>query len=180
VISRTFRHGSKSYDIVEYILNVLFPGRRDLIILDLTYGKGRFYRKVRHRIGRLIGVDIYRHDWEVRPDVFYQMSCQEFASRVIRGEIELPRADLIVVDPPWDTKKRGLSAVPGLRRMPYHVYANPASIVYAGVALAKRLSAPLLYRYVEPLKCNHILAIRSEVKVFGRRGFVYYGVCKAF
>jgi hypothetical protein len=180
VISRTFRHGVKSYDVIEYVFNILFPARRGLVVVDLTYGRGRFYRKVRSRIGTLVAVDIYRHDWEVEPDVFYQMTCQEFTSRVIRGEIELPRADLVVVDPPWDTLRRGLSGVPGLARMPYHMYARPLNIIHAGMALAKHMNTLLVYRYKELLRCNHIITVRAEVKVFERRGWVYYGVCKAF
>jgi hypothetical protein len=174
----TFKHGIKSYDVVEYIFNILFPARYDLTVVDLTYGKGRFYKKVRHRINMLIGVDILRHDWEVKPDVFYTMSCQEFTAKVLKGEMQPPRADLIVVDPPWDTTKRGLSTVPiRLLEMPYHMYVKPSDIVYTAMVLSKHLRIPLLYRYREPLKCNKVIDARAEVKLFGTRGFVYYGVC---
>lgn len=174
----TLRHGAKSYDIVEHMFNILFPARYDLVVVDLTYGKGRFYRKVRHRIKMLVAVDILKHDWEVKPDVFYIMPCQEFVARVFRGEIKLGSVDIVVVDPPWNTRKRGLPTIPiGLLRMPYHMYVNPADIIYTGIALARRLNTLLLYRYKEPLKCDKVVGVSAEVKVFGKRGFVYYGVC---
>lgn len=179
-----FKHGFKSYDIIEYILNTLFPMRHDLIILDLTYGKGRFYRKTRHRIRKLIAVDIYRHEWEVKPDVFHQMPCQYFTTGVIENKIQIPPVDLIVVDPPWNREKRGKTTVDvGIARMPYHMYVNSTYIIYTGVKLARHLNTLLLYRYKEPLSCKHVLNVRAEVKFFRRSGFVHYGVCdysKAF
>jgi hypothetical protein len=175
----TFKHGFKSYDIIEYILNTLFPMRYDLTILDLTYGKGRFYRKVRHRIKKLIAVDIYRHEWEVKPDMFYLMPCQFFTMEVIEGKIQLPVIDLIVVDPPWNKEKRGPPSIQvSITRMPYHMYVNSAHIIYSGIRLARRLNTLLLYRYKEQLKCNHIVSINAEVKFFRKEGCVHYGVCK--
>jgi hypothetical protein len=174
----TFKHGEMSYNIIEHIFNILFPARYDLVVVDLTYGKGRFYRKVRHRIETLIAVDILKHDWEVKPDMFYTMPCQEFVMKVLKGEIELSNIDMVVVDPPWNTRKRGLPTIPiGVLKMPYHMYVNPDNIIYAGMALAKRLNTLLLYRYKEPLKCNRIIDVKAEVKIFGMKGLVYYGVC---
>jgi hypothetical protein len=68
VVTLVFRHGVRSYEIIDVLLSKLFPGRADLVVVDLTYGVGRFYRLCRGRIARLIAVDTVKHVWEVEPD----------------------------------------------------------------------------------------------------------------
>jgi len=176
-----FKHGVKSYEIVDYILAKLFPNRSDLVIVDLTYGLGRFYRYSRKRIKQIIAVDIAKYSWEVAPTVFYEMPCQVFVEKIIKNEIALPgNIDLVVVDPPWSHEKRGV--VPkdvGYAMMPYHLkHVDSKSIIDATLQLARHLHAPLLYRYKEPIACDHIIIAKAEVKIIKSKGVVYYGVCK--
>jgi hypothetical protein len=174
-----YKHGVKSYEIVKRLLGYIYAGR-PLDIVDLTYGVGRFYRLSRPMIGRIIAVDIEKHRWEIEPTVFYQMDCRVFVNRVLRGEIELGGVDVIVVDPPWSSEKRGVRPRrTGISSLPYHitgVYSK--SIVQASIRLSRALSKPLLYRYKEPLPCSHLIQAVAEVKMMNNRGWVYYGVCR--
>jgi hypothetical protein len=170
-----FRHGSKSYEIIEMLLNKV--GFKKLSVVDLTYGVGRFYRLSRRRITRLVGVDIIKHPWEVVPDEFYLMSSEAFVCKVLRGEIKLERPDLIVVDPPWSSTKRGVAAKGlGISNLPYHVRANPNTIIWAATKLASSFRSPLLYRYCRPLPYQHLVAAVAEVKIMRNQGLIYYGI----
>jgi len=174
------RHGVKSFEIVDLLLSKVFPNRGDLVVVDLTYGYGRFYRLARKRIEYIIGVDIEKHEWEVAPSIFYQMPCQVFVEKVIRNEIVLPsKVNLVVVDPPWSHEKRGKIAQQiGVSSMPYHLkHIDSRSIIDAATKLAKHLSTLLLYRYKEPLSCKHIIMAKAEVKIIRNKGVVHYGVC---
>jgi hypothetical protein len=173
-----YRHGVKSYEVVRKLLGYVYAGR-PLSVVDLTYGVGRFYRLSRPMIGRIVAVDVARHRWEVEPTVFYQMDCRVFVDRALRGEIALGDVDLVVVDPPWSHEKRGVAArETGVSRQPYHMAGvDSRSIVEAAALLSRTLGKPLLYRYREPLKCNHIAQAVAEVKMIRNRGHVYYGVC---
>jgi hypothetical protein len=174
-----FKHGVKSYEIIYRLLKELYSvyGRR-LSIVDLTYGYGRFYRLSRHLISKLVGVDVVRYDWEVVPDVFYQMDCRVFVSKVLRGELSI-EPDLIVVDPPWSHEKRGVMARKiGISNMPYHIKdIDSTTIINTAVKLAKHYSVPLLYRYKEALNYNHIILAEAEVKIIRNTGKVFYGIC---
>lgn len=173
-----YRHGAKSYEIVRRLLGFVYAGR-PLSVVDLTYGAGRFYRLSRPMIGRIIAVDIARHRWEVEPTVFYQMDCRVFVDMALRGETALGDVDLVVVDPPWSHEKRGVAArETGVSRQPYHMAGvDSRSIVDVAALLSRTLGKPLLYRYREPLQCNHIAQAVAEVKMIRNRGHVYYGVC---
>jgi hypothetical protein len=173
-----YRHGAKSYVIVRRLLGYVYSGQ-PLNIVDLTYGVGRFYRLSKPMIGRIIAVDIERHKWEVKPTVFYHMDCRIFVDRVLKGEIELGGVDVIVVDPPWSSEKRGVRPKrTGISSLPYHisgVYSK--SIVQAAIRLSRTLGKPLLYRYKEPLACDHLVQVIAEVKMMNNTGYIYYGIC---
>jgi hypothetical protein len=174
----TFKHGVKSYEIIRYLVDSVFTGRSDLIVIDLTYGLGRFYRLVRSRIKELVGVDIVKHDWEVTPDKFYLMDCRKFVSQVIKGMIQVNKPDLIVVDPPWSSEKRGrFPRSTGVSNMPYHMNTDSKLIIRVAVELAKHLNTSLLYRYSDMLNYEHIIHVISEVKMMGNVGRVHYGIC---
>jgi hypothetical protein len=175
-----FKHGVKSYEIVNALLSTCFPNRL-LTVIDLTYGVGRFYRLARSRVKLLIGVDVVKHQWEVQPDIFYQMPCQQFVAKVLRGEIALPSIDLVVTDPPWSQEKRGfLPKGLGIGDMPYHLeFVDSRSIINAALLLARHLNTPLLYRYKEPLSCRHIARVEAEVRIIKNKGIIYYGICEA-
>ena len=174
------RHGTRSYEIVDTLMSKLFPNRADLVVVDLTYGVGRFYRLARKRISQLIAVDIEKHEWEVKPDIFYQMPCQLFVEKVVKREISLPRTSLVVVDPLWSIEKRGrFPSGTGVSSLPYHIkYVDSRSIIVYALRLAKHLNTLLLYRYREPLPCEHVARVEVVVNMMMNRGVVYYGVCK--
>ena len=162
------------------MLAYVFPNRYDLVVVDLNFGLGRFYRKARKRITNLIGVDILKHEWETKPDVFYQMPSQLFVYKVIKGEIELPQhVDLVVVDPPWSQEKQGVFPREiGISHMPYHVKnVNTNAIIMAAKKLAAHLHAKLLYRYKECLTCNHIIRVDAKVTIMNNKGVIHYGIC---
>ena len=173
-----YRHGIKSYVIVRRLLGYVYNGR-PLSIIDLTYGVGRFYRLSKPMIGKIVAVDIERHKWEVKPTMFYQMDCRIFVDMVLRGEIDLGDVDIVVVDPPWSAEKRGtIPRETGVSKQPYHLReVDSRSIINATLRLSGALNKPLLYRYKEPLKCNHLVLVVAEVKMMYNRGNVHYGIC---
>jgi hypothetical protein len=177
-LNLVYRHGVKSYEIVRKLLGYIYNGR-PLNIIDLTYGVGRFYRLSRTMIGRIVAVDIKRYEWEVEPTIFYQMDCRVFVDRVLKGEIELGDVDIVVVDPPWSAEKRGVMArEAGISRQPYHLKGvDSKSIIHAALRLSEALDKPLLYRYREPLPCNHLVLAVAEVKMMYNKGYIYYGIC---
>ena len=177
-LNLVYRHGVKSYEIVRKLLGYLYNGR-PLNIVDLTYGVGRFYRLSRTMIGRIIAVDIKKHEWEVEPTIFYQMDCRVFVDKVLKGEIGLGDVDIVVVDPPWSHEKRGVMArEAGISRQPYHLKGvDSKSIIHAALRLSEAFNKPLLYRYREPLPCNHMVLVAAEVKMIYNKGQIYYGIC---
>jgi hypothetical protein len=173
-----YKHGTKSYEIVRKLLGYVHAGQ-PLNIVDLTYGVGGFYRLSRSMIGRIIAVDITKHRWEVEPTTFYLMDCRVFVNMVLRGEITLGDVDLVVVDPPWSSEKRGTKPrETGVSKQPYHMRGvDSRSIIQAAIKLSKALGRPLLYRYKEPLICSHLVQAVAEVKMMYNKGYIYYGVC---
>jgi len=164
----------RSYSVMLYIFRLLgFPvGVR---ILDLTYGVGRFYRKIRE-IYRpfIVGVDVARHRWEVEPDVFIQKDCRELSIDEVKqyGDI-----DVVVVDPPWSHTKRGkVSNEASYSKMPFHIPGvDPYQIIYAATRITRELGAPLIARFAEPIQGSDIV-IKNSVVVFNRRGAIYYSI----
>ena len=172
-----FKHGVKSYEIVEKLVNHVYPAGK-LTILDLTFGVGRFYRKIRDRIRRLIAVDIAKYDLEVAPDEFHLMDAYTFTSKVMNGELKIDKPDLIVIDPPWSQTKRGcFPRLTGISHLPYHMRGVDISqIICAAIALSKHFKTPILYRYKERLPYNHLVHAEAEVKIMGKTGIIHYGV----
>jgi len=174
------RQGVASWKIVDIIMSELFSDRIEGIkVIDLTYGLGRFYRIARRHIKQLIAVDIQRLDWEVCPDIFYQMDLRVFVKKALDGELNIDSADLVVVDPPWSVEKRGTDKLSSIKNLQHYTIAAPSqSLIWSAAALAKHLQAPLLYRYKELINCNHIIKVIYDVNIFGNKGKVFYGVCK--
>jgi hypothetical protein len=165
------KHGVKSYQVVKRIFDML--GVKDAFVIDLTYGTGRFWRLVRRRISFLVGVDIQRLNWEVKPDIFYLTDSRWFSTFY-----NPPRKPtLIAVDPPWSSEKRGSPPqYTGVTNRPYHLRVQSFDLVIAALRLSKRLEAPILYRFKEKLPYPHILHLEVEVTMMGNRGIVHYGV----
>lgn len=71
-------------------------GDVNIVVLDTTYGEGRFYGAFRPLL--LLGTDIKIHNWVVKPDWFSLVPSWS-AWRMVDKLMVSP--DLIVVDPPW-------------------------------------------------------------------------------
>jgi len=171
----------KSYDIVFMLLYRLYRelwlGRDTVRLLDLTYGRGRFYRRVPRNRYYIVGVDIARHEWEVEPDEFYLGSSIDFVDDIISGRKTIVEPDVIVVDPPWSHEKRGrMPSGLGISSMPYHMRGiSSREIIGAANRLRKHYGVPLIYRYKEPLEGSCVI-VRHNIQVFRSRGTIYYGI----
>jgi len=166
----------KSYTVMLDIFRMLQLPYRP-VVLDLTYGTGRFYWKIVEEYEpEIIAVDIVRHEWEIRPDVFIQKDARTLSLNDVQA---YGKIDLVVVDPPWSHLKRGVvSPLAGYSKQPYHMkHVDPYSIINKAIELAGELRSTLVARFKEPLGCADIL-IRDRVVVFGRRGVVYYSICR--
>jgi len=171
---KTLNISGKSYTVMLHIFKLLgFPiGVR---ILDMTYGRGRFYRRIKEVYKPfIIGIDIIRHEWEVEPDIFIQRDCRSITIDEVR---QYGRIDVVVVDPPWNHVKRGyMSDRLGISDMPYHMPSTePYQIIYAAMRIARGLGVPLVARFMEPI-CGADIVVRNSVSVFGSRGAVYYSI----
>jgi len=165
----SYGNGTASYDIVYRVFRELRLCSRSTVVLDLTYGVGRFYRKVKRYCGcYLIGVDITQHEWEVEPDEFYRADACSFT-------YTLP-VSIVVVDPPWSASKRG--AFPkglGISHLPYHVKTDDEALIRCALHKATALGVPLLARWKKPLDGAKLLAV-SNVTIMGNKGNIYYSV----
>jgi len=165
-----FPHRTASYDIILYIFRELrLPiGVR---VLDLTYGVGRFYRKVINEFKPyIIGVDIARHEWEVPPAEFYLTDARYFNQPV--------EADVVVVDPPWSAEKRGVMARhTGISALPYHMPAKPEQLIRAARSTAHRLRVPLIAKYYKPVEPASLLIVHN-ITMMRHESRVYYSVIR--
>ena len=66
-------------------------------MLDLTYGLGSFYEKCPNLM--IIGNDIAKWDWVVKPAIFHQMDAYKMISK-FNGKV-----DAVVIDPPYRTER---------------------------------------------------------------------------
>lgn len=159
----------KSYDIMLLLFKYLkLP--YNVRVLDLTYGKGRFYRKIINNYRPyIIGVDIEKHEWEVAPSEFHQMDMRQFNANV--------DVDVVVVDAPWSHEKRGVAPkYTGISNMPYHMKGvSSIELTEHAIAIAKKLGVPLIYKYKEPIP-NSCLVVINTIVYMMHRSSIYYGV----
>jgi len=165
---------ARSYNVMLSIFRLLgFP--TGIRILDLTYGIGRFYRKIKVVYKPIIiAIDIRKYKWEVIPDIFLQKDANTLSIADIR---QYGKIDVVVADPPWSHTKRGVvSSEIAYSKLPYHLPGtDPIQIVNKAIEIAQTLNVPLIVRYKEPLP-NSDIVIRNSVVVFKRRGYVYYSI----
>ena len=121
------------------------PDYRGLKVLDLTFGEGRFWKAFDGLFRPyIVGIDIRKLKWHVRPDMFYRDEAWDWRVHVYRP---IWRADLVVADPPWSPYRRGND-----RRKHYDMHSmvgTPLGILRAGLAAAKHFRCPLLVHYKE-------------------------------
>jgi hypothetical protein len=112
-------------------------------VLDVTYGRGRFYCYKRPRL--LVGADPKAWDWIVEPDIFIPKPV--WALRRVLGALGLS-FDVMVVDPPaWGDKRYN-------RRGEYSYAVGSAKTILAeAVKLAAGQGVPyILVHYQETLE----------------------------
>jgi hypothetical protein len=128
-------------------------------VLDVTYGRGRFYKVYRPEY--LAGADPVKWDWIVKPDQFHQKTVFQLHREVMDGlRIDV---DTVVVDPPrWNMKRYN-------RRDVYnYLVGTPTSIILHAAETARILNAKhLLLHYNRVMEISEIEHI-VEFKWFAR------------
>jgi hypothetical protein len=107
------------------------------IVVDVTYGKGRFYTIYRPKF--LIGIDVKKWKWIIAPDKFYNCTVWQFYNMLRRKEIDINYADVVVADPPrWHEHKH--------RRSEYnYIIGSPKLIIYYAYNVAELLNARYIF-----------------------------------
>ena len=122
------------------------------MVLDLTYGEGRFWKAFGLLKPYIIAIDIHRLKWHVIPDEFYQTAAWRW-----RHVVKHQHIDLVVVDPPWAEWRRGWD-----RRGHYLLnkcLGSPKAIIDAAVDASRHYNAYLLIHYRERVVPNNMLPI---------------------
>lgn len=139
-----------SAKIIEDLIRPLSP-----VVLDVTYGKGRFYYFYRPRL--LVGSDPYRWEWIVEPDAFYQLTVWALFDKLRKGEIRLPDGiTLVVVDPPRWTRctyrnREEFSSLIGTARLIIQYAYRTAQLLGATYMLLHYNTVPQLEK-AQPVK----------------------------
>jgi len=169
----------KSYDIMYMLLYRVYRelGINGIMrLVDLTYGRGRFYRRFPRGKLYIIAIDPYRHEWEVEPDEYHQVTAAEYVDSIVNGGRGIT-LDVIVVDPPWSHEKRGRSPrYTGISSMPYHQRGvRSYDIISSALDLRKHYGVPLIYRYKEPITGTTVL-VKHNIVFMRNKGTIYYGI----
>jgi len=109
---------------------------KQLKVLDLTYGEGRFWVALPQAV--VIGFDIRRLEWRRKPARFFLESCENWRTRVPNEEF-----DLIVADPPFSPYKRGWE-----KRGHYTDNGNIALILNEARKASEHFCAPMLIHFM--------------------------------
>jgi len=110
------------------------------LVLDLTYGEGRFWYATNYLV---YGVDIKRLAWVKEPFVFIKDSLYNIWGY---PDVVSQPFDLVVVDPPFTKHKH--------RRTHYRVSGSlkeAYNMVLFAIDLAQTLGKPLLVHFREPI-----------------------------
>ncbi len=127
----------------------LLPGVPRLVIVDLTYGRGKFWSCLPVRPRLLVGYDIRLLEWTTRPDLFRLAPAWTAVTDYAKGL--LPAPDIVAIDPPWQTCHSGNGCRPVGRRN-HHFRASraigsPETILNAGARLAREAGSLILAHY---------------------------------
>ena len=99
-----------------------------LVVLDVTYGVGNFYRAWHPKV--LIGSDVKIWRWEIAPDVFILQPSWNVWWTLLKLNI---KPDIIVIDPPWSSNShRG-------RTWYNYSFGTPEQILRGGLESAAKL-----------------------------------------
>jgi hypothetical protein len=122
-----------------YVISLILSTINAQEVVDVTYGKGRFYAIYRPRY--LVGADPKKWGWIVEPDEFYQVPVWK-----LLGILNCC-ADVVVCDPPnWNTD------VKYNRRDEYsYIIGTPSLIINYAIKLARKIDAPYLLLHFKKL-----------------------------
>ncbi len=118
----------------------------NLVILDTTFGEGRFYGAWRPKL--LLGSDIRILRWIVQPDWFTLSPSWSVWTRVQKLGV---KPDIVIVDPPFSPYTRGTEG--RKHYLPVTGFGSPTSILEGGLESAKRLG------------CNTVLVHFNELYI---------------
>jgi len=137
-------------------------GVRD--VLDVTYGRGRFY--VMYRPRTLVGVDPMKWDWIVKPDTFHQTTVYHFYRLLKGNEVIIDKPiDCVVIDPPHWSK----NATYRKRDEYNYIIGTPKDIIEHGRKVAELVKAPYIL-----LHFNQQLPIGEPIHIVKFRWFARY------
>jgi hypothetical protein len=114
-------------------------------VLDITYGKGRFYKIFRP--SKLIAADPVKREWLVKPDLFYHVNCFKLYEILKDQKIQV---DCVVVDPPkWGNYNYNKFSRPEFN----YIEGTPEQIIWYGYKIAKLINAAyILVHYNKQVK----------------------------
>lgn len=118
---------------VSFLLSKIFRELQAKRILDVTYGRGRFYKVYRPKL--LVGCDPVIWEWVVNPDIFIRRPV--WGVYDVLKKINYFNFDIIVVDPPFGQR--------GSKRPEYfteHALGGPDFIISCAFELATRIKTP--------------------------------------
>ena len=111
-------------------------------VLDVTYGRGRFYYYMKPEF--LVGADVKVWGWIVKPDIFIQKPV--WALDKILNKINI-KFDVLVVDPPaWS---KGVSY--NKREEYSYILGTPELIINEAIKLAKKHEIPYILLHFNKL-----------------------------
>jgi len=116
---------------------ILKPNK-ELKVLDLTYGEGRFWGAIPE--AKVWGFDILKLNWVINPYVFFNESCEKWKNEV---KVLNNCFDLVVVDPPFMPHNRS----PKMRKY-YEDRGNLPLILKEGKEASEYFKAPLLVHFM--------------------------------
>jgi len=116
-------------------------------VVDLTFGEGKFWSCYKPEY--LIGYDIRKLKWIIKPDKFIKAPAWAALYHIIDNKI--PKPELIAVDPPWQQKTRGKG-----KKIRYggkwwystsKMVGTPKIVLEAATKLSGKLKIPLIIHY---------------------------------
>ena len=152
------------YPVSKIVADMIFPGE---VVIDTTYGRGRFYAVYRPKM--LIGIDVKKWKWMVVPDRFYNCTVWQFYNMLKRGDVKIGNVDVVVTDPPkWHNRKH--------KRIEYnYIIGSPRLIIYYAYNVARLLNAKylLVHYYKIPSDIIDNSKIVRAIKFYFASRYIY-------
>ena len=118
-------------------------------VLDLTFGRGKFYEAWPFR-PRVIAYDIRRLNWVVEPTRFVKAPAWAAFHHVRDGSLRDP-VELVVVDPPWQDCRRGNGCIRRVGDRWFYrtsrMVGTPEMILESAARVSRLLGVPMLIHF---------------------------------